>query len=274
MDQHQIEQKAKELIQYVATGCTSKYEGSWTMSVYDTAWVSMIQRPDGSWLFPGSFQYILQEQCSESGWASHASVIDGILNTMAALLSIEKHLHTEGALSNVDRSDLESRKVYGLAFLQDALNDWDVTSCMHVGFEMLVPALLVMLGAYGIQLMFPGRPILESLNSKKLKSFKQELFYGPEQITALHSLEAFVGKIDFSKLRHHKVAGSMLGSPSSTAAYLINTSEWDEDAERYLRDAIEHGGGSGLGGVPSAYPCEIFEFTWVSFFLDSGCDNR
>ncbi|KAF2820523.1 hypothetical protein CC86DRAFT_237655, partial [Ophiobolus disseminans] len=55
-----------------------------------------------------------------------------------------------------------------------------------------------------------------------LAKLDPSLLYGPVQTTALHSLEAFIGKIDFTKLRHRKVKRSMLGSPSSTAAYLMN----------------------------------------------------
>ncbi|KAF2800648.1 Ent-kaurene synthase [Melanomma pulvis-pyrius CBS 109.77] len=275
MDRKQVEQKAEELVQHVAKGCISRYEGSWTLSVYDTAWVSMIEKPDGNWLFPESFKYILQRQIGESGWVSHASEIDGILNTLAALLTIEKHLCKENSLSDLEKSDLQHRKVHGLTFLQNALEHWDVGSCMHVGFEILVPALLSMLEAYGIKLQFPSRPALDAVSFQKSRLFKAEMLYGPYQSTTLHSLEAFIGKVDFLRLRHHKVNGSMLGSPSSTAAYLMNISEWDQDAEDYLRDAIQHGGGFGLGGVPSAYPCEIFEFTWVlTTLVQAGLPSR
>lgn len=69
--------------------------------------------------------------------------------------------------------------------------------------------------------------------------------------------------IDFDKVAHHKVHGSMMASPSSTAAYLLNVSNWDDEAEAYLRQVIKSGAGRGSGGVPSAYPSMHFEYSWV-----------
>ncbi|KAL2015847.1 hypothetical protein VTK56DRAFT_4694 [Thermocarpiscus australiensis] len=90
-------------------------------------------------------------------------------------------------------------------------------------------------------------------------------------MTAVHSLEAFTDKIDFDKVAHHKVNGSMMGSPSSTAAYLMNASHWDKEAEAYLRHVIKAGTGQGNGGLPSAYPFTYFEYTCFSLrFLEQG----
>lgn len=47
MDREYLVQQAQQLVRHVADGCTSIYQGSWTMSVYDTAWVSMIEKPSG-----------------------------------------------------------------------------------------------------------------------------------------------------------------------------------------------------------------------------------
>lgn len=85
-------------------------------------------------------------------------------------------------------------------------------------------------------------------------------------MTLTHSLEAFIGKIDFDQIVQHKVSGSMFGSPSSTAAYLMNASAWDDEAEDYLRQVIRKSVGQGSGGVPGVYPTTHFEYTWVSTF--------
>lgn len=63
----------------------------------------------------------------------------------------------------------------------------------------------------------------------------------------------------------------MMASPSSTAAYLMYTSEWDNEAEDYLRHVIKDGPGRGTGAVPSAFPSTYFEYSWVmSTLLKSG----
>ena len=89
------------------------------------------------------------------------------------------------------------------------------------------------------------------------------MLYGTAKTTLLHSLEVFVGKIDFNKIHHYLSCGSMMASPLSTAAYLMNFSNGNAEAEAYLRDTILNGGGSASGGVQSVFPCTIFELTWV-----------
>lgn len=68
-----------------------------------------------------------------------------------------------------------------------------------------------------------------------------------------------IGLIDFSRVAHHKVNGSIIASPSSTAAYLIHTTTWDNEAEDYLRHMISEGKGRGGGGVPSTLLSTHFE---------------
>ncbi|KAL9012772.1 MAG: hypothetical protein Q9180_009076, partial [Flavoplaca navasiana] len=81
--------------------------------------------------------------------------------------------------------------------------------------------------------------------------------YGKNPSTLLYSLEGLIGKIDFDRIAHHKVQGCMLLSPSSTAAYLMNTSHWDTEAESYLRKSMQ------ICSVPEVYPTNLFEISWV-----------
>lgn len=134
---------------------------------------------------------------------------------------------------------------------------------MRVGFEVLLPAHLSMLEDEDIKFNFPGKKALHALNALKMKKFNKEKFYDSPS-TFLHSLEGFVGQVDFDRLSHHTTFGSMMASPASTAAYLIHSSTWDDSAEQYIRTVIDKGAGKGTGGVPSAFPIPIFESTWVS----------
>ncbi|KAI9870614.1 MAG: hypothetical protein M1830_004046, partial [Pleopsidium flavum] len=189
---------------------------------------------------------------------------------MAALLAMKKH---SGAPDHAGREtpvELETRISKATAHVQDKLQHWDVEASMHVGFEILVPALLSMLEQEKIYFTFPGQQSLATLNERKLWKFDPRILYGTTSTTLLHSLEAFVGKVDFNQVIHHKTFGSMMASPSSTAAYLMNCSSWDVEAEMYIRNAITHGGGNGSGGLPSAFPCNIFELTWVASTLLQG----
>ena len=183
---------------------------------------------------------------------------------MAAVLALSRHAKAP-SLSGVSLpKDLESRMSNAIAFLQAELQEWDVQATENVGFEYLLPALLDLLEQDGISFNFPGRQSLMAINKQKLAKFDPRMLYSTSKSTPIHSLEAFIGKIDFDKVRHQKDFGSMLASPSSTAAYLMHCSQWDDEAEAYLRVCLAFGEGKGNGAVPCAFPITIFELTWVT----------
>lgn len=260
MDTSEIEHRARLLVEHIVDGI-AKDLSTVTVAIYDTAWVSMISKSEegaSRWVFPECFEFLLEQQLPNGGWEAYAVKEDGILNTLAALLAMKRH---ERSIDSVFM--LKDRIQNAIAYLQSSLHEWDVNTSMHVGFEILVPALLAMLEDEDIQLSFPGRASLLALNKVKLKSFRPHILYGTEKTTLLHSLEAFIGKIDFDQVGHHKTSGSMMASPAATAAYLMNISTWDEEAELYLRKVIRDGAGKGNGAVPSVFPTPIFESSWV-----------
>lgn len=250
--------------------------GFMSPAIYDTAWVSMIQKSVGeekTWLFPECFVYILNAQLEDGSWVTYASQIDGILNTAASLLSLKRHFNAPLQSNTISQDSLEERINRATRSLQALLQAWDVDATLHVGFEILVPALLGYLEAEGIEVFFSGRDRLFAIRDQKLTRFKPEYLYAPIQTTALHSLEAFIGLIDFDRVRHNKVNGSFMASPSSTAAVLMHASEWDDECEEYLHHVIQNASGKRSGGVPSAFPSTIFELTWtLSTLLKAGFD--
>jgi hypothetical protein len=268
-------QRAQALINRLHNGHDEKYGfGSMSCAIYDSAWVSQISKVEGGvrkWLFPQCFLYILANQKQDGSWESYSSEIDGILNTAASLLALHRHFFDPLQISHITSGDLLRRFNAGKIALQKMLTDWDVESTEHVGFEILVPALLKYLEDAGHCFPFPRKDLLMKIRAEKLRKFKPEYLYGKAKLTPLHSLEAFIGTIDFDRLSHQKTFGSMMASPSSTAAYLMNVSKWDEDSEHYLRHVVAAGPGWGNGGVPSAYPSTHFEYSWVlSTLLKAG----
>ena len=264
MEPNSLENRAKTLAVKLTDDCEESGRGSMSPSVYDTAWVSLIQKSNErsrEWLFPECFLYVVNHQLEDGSWASYASEIDGILNTAASLLSLQRH--SSDVQQWHDTQDLSIRIKRANMALKVILEGWDVESTVHVGFEILVPALLDYLAEEGFHFEFPGKSLLYELNARKLSNFKPEYLYSKAKLTALHSLEAFIGKIDFDRIQHHKVGGSFMASPSSTAAYLMTTSTWNDDCESYLREVLARSAGNATGGVPSAFPSTIFEMTWV-----------
>ena len=251
--------------------------------------------PDGRspfWLFPECFQYILDTQslgpetgCYAGGWPSYARLVDGIINTMAALLALLKHYRAKDTLRDATLpANIWMRIENARDSLQAQLQDWDVQSSDRVDFEILIPALLAMLESgsqhgespghrtrpaqsnFSFSFSFQGRAALMALHDAKMAKFQPEWLYGKQQITALSSLEAFIGRIDFNKVRHHLTdEGSMLASPSSTSAYLMNCSTWDDRAADYLRMVVTESAGRGSGSVPCAFPTTNLEIAWVRY---------
>lgn len=270
MHSNDINHKARELLKQTLWGYDDYYGfGHMSCAVYDTAWVSLITKEvDGKeqWLFPECFEYLLATQSDQGEWdTGSSSQIDKILNTAAGLLALCRHSTKQLQLQH---NDLALRIEKATNCLRAALAAWDVSATQHVGFEIIVPAMLEFLEAENVlrsQFNFKGRSQLMKIHDIKMSRFKPEFLYGGKRSTALHSLEAFIGKLDFGRVSHHLINGSMLGSPSSTAAYLMNAPKWDEEAERYLKHVLAVGSGQGTGGMPSAFPTTHFEASWVSF---------
>lgn len=230
-------------------------------TVYDTAWISMLSKPNESgtseWLFPESFQFLLDHQQVNGGWATCGSKTDKILNNLAAVLALKTHLRSPGPCQAGFVSVLESRLSTSLEFLQSEIHDWEPEACAHVGFEILIPAHLSLLEREKINVKFPAYSRLMALQKGSLASLELDILYGQEKSLLLYLLEAFIGLLDFEKLRHHKVHGGMMHSPSATAAYLMGLQGWDDESELYLRNAIQATGT--LGGVPNVFPYNKLE---------------
>lgn len=239
-------------------------------AVYDTAWLSMVHKKTEvqiDWKFPACFDVLLQNQREDGTWGVEASPVDGILNTLAALLALltRRNLSLSDPMEEIALSWRIEKAQTGL---QSLLQRWNIDDTVHVGFEILVPSLLRQVGKYGIRFEFSNQRRLEQLYASKFKRFKPALVYSERQTTLLHSLEALIDLIDFDHVGHHcNEQIGIFGSPASTAAYLLNCSRWDERAEKYL-DTVVKAYGS-CGGVPSAFPTCIFEISWVRLSLMS-----
>jgi len=245
--------------------------GFMSCTIYDTAWLSMVAKDVGGekrWLFPQSFDHLISTQSDDGSWAATntPSQIDGILSTAASLLSLQKHVREPLNTTAAALEGIEDRMRRGTVSLVSQLNSWDVAATAHVAFEIIVPTLLRLLRDEDSTMVlgFAGEKILRQINSTKMSRFRPECLYSSRPSSALHSLEAFIGAVDFDKLAHHTVNGSMMGSPSSTAAYIMHVTEWDYEAEAYLRHVIQGSAGKGSGAVPSAFPSMFFEYSWVS----------
>jgi hypothetical protein len=242
-------------------------DGFGTMSpdAYNTAWVAMTEKKDKDGkprtLFPEAYSYLEETQSKEGSWAAETSDTDGIINTLAALLALKKRERRQAE----ELRNSEARCQAAEISLRRMLHCWNIEQTDRVGMELLIPNHLRLLENEGITIDFPAKKALMELNATKLARLGATLA-SPHPTTIVHTLEAFVGTLDFDTVKHHLMPnGSMLASPSATAAYLMNATEWDNGAEAYLSMIFHRHSELGhKGGFPSAYPSTIFETSWVS----------
>ncbi|KAK7418727.1 hypothetical protein QQX98_003745 [Neonectria punicea] len=248
------------------------YYGLCTTScqVYDTAWVAMIPKTTENvkqWLFPECFYYLLKSQAADGSWGIHPTTqTAGILDTAAALLALLSHAKEPLQMADISPDEIHQRIERGFDSLQTQLRRWDdVEKTNHIGVELIVPALLAYLEKERVSTCFdfPCKEALELMHRSKMSHFQLEVLYSKRPSSALHSLEAFLGEVDFDRVSHHLYRGSMMASPSSTAAYLMGASKWDDEAEGYLRHIVAAGDGHGDGGIPGTYPTTHFECSWI-----------
>lgn len=247
--------------------------GSMTSTIYDTAWVSCVSKDFAGrrlWQFPTSFSHILDCQSVDGGWQwpprPHEEChTDSILSSLAALFSISQHMKHPYQLKYSPKCLLENLQ-RGQAYLSRKLKMWEVKRATSVGFEVLVPAMLDLLEREHIEFSFPGKQHLFAMRDRKLsRILVQDIQNGPS--TLLHSFEALFGHeaVFSTSINHHLVDGSMMASPSATAALLMQ--RWDERADAYLHIVMSRAEGQRHGAVPSAYPSSTYELIWVSLIL-------
>ena len=271
-DGEKLVDEAKDLIKKLA-GAAKNSSGFGTMNcaIYDTAWVSCVSREVSGysqWLFPNSFRYLLDAQMPNGGWPSLGKDESDILNGLAGLYALSMHEQCPKQLVSAHWPGLVDRISAAKRMLESMLSCWNNSKEETVGFEVLAPSLLDLLKeGHGISFRFPERSRLFDLRERKLNMVCKGKLYESESSTLLHSIEALYGDdhFRFDRIAHHKVDGSIAGSPSATAACLMRVEQWDDEAERYLHRAMSLGPGMGNGSVPSAFPSSIFETTWVCF---------
>jgi hypothetical protein len=280
MSSHTVSDRIAKTMEYLVASLDTPYHGSSSMttSIYDTAWLAMVSKPiivgqngeinERQWVFPQSFQAILDSQDTDGGFTAHegATQVDAILNCMSALLALCKHAKFPSITGCTQVDYLPQRIACAQGFLQKALSCWDISSTDHVGYEILVPTLVDLLqteGGLDFHGVIPNFEALMEMRSHKIAQFSYDLLYSSHRTSLIHSLEAFIGYLDFDKPSHHISMGAMMNSPSSTAAYLMSCSTWDNEAEAYLHYVAK----SGKGLVPSAFPISLFEISLASILI-------
>ncbi|QKX54174.1 uncharacterized protein TRUGW13939_01258 [Talaromyces rugulosus] len=239
----------------------------------------MLRSKDGkSWAFPECFDFLLESQTTDGGWGNPYSDVEQISCTMAATLAMKKHLNTTGGESNAQWEEINSRCDHAIRFIENRLPLWSINGVdetLFVGIELWLPVLLQQLKEMGVVFNVPGIDRINLMREKKLSKIPAEALYGKYKLASAHSLERFIGLVDFDQIHHQKTVGSMCGSPASTAVYLMYCTSWDEEAEAYLRYAVNLCIKEEKRSLPHIFPATTFQTTCVvQTLLESGFSAR
>lgn len=196
------------------------------------------------------------------------------MDTAAALLALVKHAADPLQIQDYSPQEIAERINQASQSLARQLATWhDIETTNHIGVELIVPSLLQYLREENpaLHFEFPSQKVLADMSAAKLARFRTEMLYEQRISPASYSMEAFIGKVDFDRASIQLRNGSMWTSPSSTAAYLMHTTKWDDEAEDWLRHLIKSGQGHGDGSVPGTFPTHQFELNWlIATLLQSG----
>ncbi|KAJ6050999.1 hypothetical protein N7460_001533 [Penicillium canescens] len=283
MDENSVVLQANILLNELLSAYDEKYHSSTVVnSIYDTAWISMVLRKTEmptapEWAFPVCFDFLCLEQAEDGGWGNPFSLVERITCTFVCLLAIKKHLRISDNLSVKDQVDLQHRANRAIEFVHSNLASWELNALdtgLPIGLELWLPVVIEQLEKEGVSFAIPGKDRILKLRLEKLSRFPLEVLYRPSSLiqpSPLFTLEGFIGVVDFSKLRHQTVYGSMFSSPSSTAVYLMESPEWDPAAEDYLHHVVEQSIVKHNRCVPQLFPTSVFDIDWVlNIFVDSG----
>lgn len=234
--------------------------GAMTATAYDTAWVAMVRdhRDPEQLAFPLSLAWLLAHQEEDGSFSPPFPYT--LIPTLAALLAFRKSPGSAAARA-AERAE---------AYIRRAIDGWSVNKFESIAFEVITPALLLELEAFGVALDFPAKAPLLKLFAEKLSIAGPELLYSGHS-NLLFSLEAFAGSLDYERLRSQQADNGNFGcSPSSTAAALIHGKTWNPRAARWLTHLTERRCGGHPGGMPNAFSIDTFEASWVLYNLANG----
>ena len=170
-----LDKRAQDLLMEFGVSFHREYgTGSMSCTMYDTAWVALVQRQlDGVWIWfsPASFHYVVEQQLDDGSWPCYASPIDRILNTAVSLLVLHRHAQNPRQTSEPSPEILSTRVQWAYEALSRLLHEWPVEKTIHVGSEILVPSVLEHLAKEGFRFSFDGRHALLRLYTAKIAKF-------------------------------------------------------------------------------------------------------
>jgi len=236
-------------------------KGTCLPCAYDTAWVALVTKIDGTLEFPECLEWMRKNQLCDGSWGTDLPMSPHA-NTLSTLIAIIALSHAN------DKKDFIS--------IDNGINAlWKLSELLHdeihigAGFEIILPSLLNHLRKYNLYDKVPHDIYARYLDDglKKLAYVRKDKSGKPA--TWWFSAEMFYPEdIDLSPVVIDENRSAIALSPSATAYKLIKLREKGEIGQEYvnyLRSIIID------GGVPDHSPIDIFELSFsLDFLYQSG----
>lgn len=228
-------------------------------SVYDTAQVLRLYPPQqGVW---PAVEWLLGQQHADGGWGDPAVPLARDLPTLASVLALQTYGNRKATRDGAQT---------GLAFLRRQLSQWSqpLPDDLPIGVELLLPWLLD--EATVLELELPREPYapLVALGKQRQQMIVQ--MQPGTATTDAHSWEAWGAGHDPALING---VGGVGHSPAATAAWLNKAAgrthlvDVREAGQRYLEQAAAATGECIPGLVPTVWPINRFEQSFVLYIL-------
>ncbi len=177
------------------------------------------------WLFSASFgnSWIL---CNliEAESRTHPFMMASCTPWLSYMLCPDVGMCTSNMMRHLD---IDER----IIILEQRPVTWNTQEEWHAGFEIIVSTPLHLLREAGFTFSFLGEQPLMELHARNLSRFDPALLYQETRTANSYSLEAFIGTLDFDRLKLRTWTHGIMDLPPSIAACLQYSADWDSDAE-------------------------------------------
>jgi len=240
----QLSQEVEALIASLGQGLTFSIP-------YDTGWIARLHRQSPQPEFENAYTWILKHQHSDGSWGSPIEHYhDRTICTLSAIIALKQYPSTPDIVRRLNGAiDYVNRHI---DHIHRDPND-------TVNYRGLAALLFNEAQRQGVDIHTPSHYRNDNNGSKLARLQARPDLWPGHSIT--YSLECFLPNLDTAATAFEPT-GSIAGSPSATAAVLLNSTGTFSPALDYLRRTVQPD-----GGVPVAVPIDLFETAWATNIL-------
>ncbi len=230
-------------------------------SIYDTAWIARI--PQALPSKRRALTYLLTNQHADGSFGCETPYYyDRLLSTLNVVIALAQYQRIV-KFHHYSTFHIDAVIEQALEFLEHHLQNYPQPPEEPVGYELLVPTLLIEAENMDLSITFPNKQRLEALYNRKMElisPFLEELLI--KRLSPLHYSLEFLGPtplFDLKEIARKFVdkQGS-LASSSTPVAYLMTHNIVLPESKAFIKFlSIKY-----HGTVPNFYPLFIFEKLW------------